>query len=49
MTHILGLKGQLWPFLLLAVGLGILVTKTGKARKLLKGVEHKVEGRKGEK
>ena len=33
-----GQKGQLWPFLLLAVGSGILVTKIGKARKLVKGV-----------
>lgn len=37
-ADVVGQEGQLWPFLLLAVGSGILVTKIGKARKLVKGV-----------
>lgn len=29
-------EGQLWPFLLLVVGSGVLVTKIGEVRKLVK-------------
>lgn len=38
-TDILVQEGQLWPFLTLVVGSGVLVTKIGEARKLVKGVE----------